>query len=112
MGTRRGVRRRRRPSPSAKVEPAASAADDAPPNEPGPIGAGYGKAALLLALLLGTFGERIASDVLPAEALDIFHLVAAIGVAFLVARWYRGFMRRTLGRTRRNRRDAKASREE
>lgn len=66
-------------------------------------GRGYGKTALVFALLLGTFLERVAASTLSADAMDIFHLVIAVGVALLVARWYRNFMRRTLAARRRPR---------
>lgn len=63
----------------------------------------YGRAALVLALLLGTLLEQIAFNVLSGDALRIFHLLVVVGVALLVARWYRAFMRRTLARSRSNR---------
>jgi hypothetical protein len=64
----------------------------------------YGKAALALAFLLGLLVEQIASDVIPADALDVFHLAVLVGIAFFVARWYRGYMRRALNRRRASRR--------
>lgn len=57
----------------------------------------------MLALLLGILVEQILSDVIPTEALDIFHLAVLVGIAFFVARWYRGTMRRALNRRRANR---------
>ena len=76
--------------------------------EPDPTGAGpagrYGKAAIVLAFLLGLLIEQIVADVLPSEALDVFHLAVLIGIAFFVARWYRGFMRRTMSQRRSRRR--------
>lgn len=106
MGSRRGSRRRRR-SGSAGSEQAEATAPEPAAESPTAAAAdrssGYGKAALLLALLLGMLLERVAAGVLPTEAADIFHLVVAVAIAFLVARWYRGFMRRTLGQARENR---------
>ena len=106
MGSRRGSRRRRRP---ANPPPDATSADapqpeDADDSAEGAASGGYGKAALLLALLVGTLLQRLAVTTLSADALDIFYLAVAIGIAFLGARWYRNFMRRTLGRARVNRR--------
>jgi uncharacterized membrane protein len=105
VGARRPSRRRR-----PKTESAAPALPGTPAVDPDEATAattedrgGYGKAALALALLLGTFVERLAGGLLPAAPLDVFHLVVAVAIAFLVARWYRGFMRRTLGRARSNR---------
>jgi hypothetical protein len=62
-----------------------------------------GKSGLLLALLLGTLIERLAANLLPTGAADVYHIVIAVGIAFFVARWYRGFMRETLARARINR---------
>ena len=67
---------------------------------PTAAGGRYGKAALALALLIGTLIEQIANDVLPAEAVDVWHIAVIVGIAFFVARWYRGFMRRALTRRR------------
>jgi hypothetical protein len=119
---RRNSRRRRRPAPAA-APPSADQAEDtgrteAPENhdEPGPAEAsterdsGFGRAALILALLLGTLLEQIAFNLLSGDALRIFHLLVAVGVALLVARWYRGFMRRTLARARGNRRTRRSNR--
>ncbi|MDA0353268.1 MAG: hypothetical protein O3A10_13790, partial [Chloroflexi bacterium] len=99
-------RRRRRPADAAAsaVAPHAEApADDGGDAATTNSDGGYGKAALVLALVVGTLIERLAAGVLPTTALDVFHLVVAIAIAFLVARWYRGFMRQTLGRARNNR---------
>jgi hypothetical protein len=38
--------------------------------------------------------------VLPSEALNVFHLLVGLGIALLVTRLYRNFMRRTLARQR------------
>lgn len=103
MGTRRGSRRRRRRPPTdAAPAPANTPAQATRPTAGG--GGRYGKAALALALLIGMLIEQIAADVLPTEALDIFHVAIVVGIAFFVARWYRGFMRRTLSRRREARR--------
>ncbi len=118
MGSRRPSRRRRR-RPAAPAPPAV-AVDQATTDEakraegvepPAASGGGCGKAALVLALLLGTFLERVAASALSPDELDLFHLVMAIGVALLVARWYRAFMRRTLARSRERRRATRADRE-
>ena len=63
---------------------------------------GYGRGALILALLLGMLAERAALH-LPTEARDIFHFVVLVGIALLVARIYRGFARRAVERSRRRR---------
>lgn len=107
MGARRGSRRRRRPASRSATAQPATTPDASPATEASEVTeerGGFGKAAILLALLLGMVIERIAIDLVPSEALDAMHLVVAIGIAFFVARWYRGFMRRTLARSRANRR--------
>ncbi len=121
MGRRRSSRRRKQPRNAAPT-PDTTAIDSASgaeapseasePSEnsetPATSGGGYGKAALLLALLLGTLLERVAATALSGQALDVFHLAMGIGIAFLVARWYRRFMRRTLTNARANRQDRKS----
>lgn len=103
MGTRRGSRRRRRRPPADSEGPAGDQAEPLAPSASGTVG-GYGKAALVLALLIGMLIEQIASDVIPGEALDIFHLAVLIGIAFFVARWYRSYMRQALKRRQTRRR--------
>jgi hypothetical protein len=114
MGARRGSRRRRRSSGeragaegSSETVGAAQIATPAAA-EGSAVGrasriVSSGKSGILLALLLGTLVERLAAGLLPPGAADVYHLLIAIGIAFLVARWYRGFMRETLARARVNR---------
>lgn len=64
----------------------------------------FGRAALILALLLGTLGETAARR-LPVEALGIFHFVVVLGIALIVAGAYRGFARRAVERSRARRRN-------
>jgi hypothetical protein len=129
VGGRRGSRRRRRsrgartdaqasevstsePSETSEATERGAAAAEPASDEPatGSKGGGrFGRAGLALALLLGTLMERFAATVLSPDALTVFHLAIAVGIAFLVARWYRGFMRRALNRARERR--ARARRE-
>ena len=62
----------------------------------------------MLALLVGALVEGMATAVLSGSAQDAFHLAIGVGIAFLVARWYRGFMRRTLTNARANRQDQRS----
>jgi len=98
VSDRRPVRRRRR----QRSAPAAPPTDAAPPSsvEPTDGRRRYGLAALILAVLAGTLLERFAIAVLPGEALNVFHLLVGLGIALLVTRLYRNFMRRTLARQR------------
>lgn len=62
----------------------------------------------MLALLIGALIEGMATAVLSGSAQDAFHLAIGVGIAFLVARWYRSFMRRTLTDARAKRRDRRS----
>jgi hypothetical protein len=91
-----------RPSrPEVSSTPAAAEDTPAPPTKQS---SGYGRAAIILALLLGTLAERAALS-LPIQALDIFHLVVVIGIALLAARTYRRFARSAIERSRERRRN-------
>lgn len=107
--TRRSSRRRDRratpPPPAGRSSPTSPDTDSAtPPTPPTQQSRGYGRAALILALLLGTLAERAALS-LPIQALDIFHLVVVIGIALLAARAYRRFARGAIERGRERRRN-------
>ena len=94
--SRRRGRRGTRPPPGA--EPTEQPAQTEAPR------AGFGRAALILALLLGALIERAALR-LPTEALDIFHFVVLAGIALLATLAYRGFARRAIERSRERKRN-------
>jgi hypothetical protein len=102
--TRRSSRRRGRrgtpPAPGTAPGPA-PATPPPPAKQPKP---GFGRATLILALLLGTLVERTALR-LPIDALDIFHFAVLASIALLAARAYRGFARRAVERSRERRRN-------
>lgn len=108
--TRRPSRRRaRRPAapPPLTSDRAPSSTEHQPASEPTPPAAeprGFGRAALVLALLLGTLVERAVLS-LPQDARNTFHFIVFLVIALLVARAYRGFVRRTIERSRERRRN-------
>ena len=107
MNRRPSRRRNRRgaPPPARDASTAGTTAPAEPTRRPLPQQqSGFGRAALILALLLGTLAERAALS-LPDDARAIFHFVVLLGIALLVARAYRGFVRRTIGRSRERRRN-------
>ncbi len=109
MSRRRSSRRRKPPQPAAPSADTGSTDTLSDTSAaPQPARAGYGKAALVLALLLGALLEGMATAVLSGSAQDAFHLAIGVGIAFLVARWYRNFMRRTLTNARANRQDRRS----
>ncbi len=107
--TRRPSRRRDRraapPPPAGRSSPTSPGTDSATPSaQPTKQSSSYGRAAIILALLLGTLGETAARR-LPVEALGIFHFVVVLGIALIVAGAYRGFARRAVERSRARRRN-------
>ena len=106
--TRRPSRRRDRraapPPPAGRSSPTSPGTDSATPSaQPTKQSSSYGRAAIILALLLGTLAERAALS-LPIQA-DIFHRVVEIGIALLAARTYRRFARSAIERSRERRRN-------
>lgn len=88
---RRRGRRGAPPPPGASSAPAPASSEQR--------SSGYGRAALIFALLLGTLVERAALS-LPDDARNIFHFIVVLGIALLVARVYRAFARRAIERRR------------
>lgn len=95
--SRRSPRRRDRRAAPPSDRPAVT-----PPAEPEKQPAHFGRAALVLALLLGTLVERAALR-LPDDGRDIFHFVVLLGIALIAAGAYRGFARRAVTRSRERR---------
>jgi DNA-directed RNA polymerase specialized sigma24 family protein len=96
--SRRYLRRRDR-----RAEPPPSDRPAVPPSaEPENQSAHFGRAALGLALLLGTLVERAALG-LPDDGREIFHFVVLLGIALIATGAYRGFARRAVKRSRERR---------
>ncbi len=110
MSPRRSSSSRRRPPPTPCSPSTVVEENELQPAPPATVEAlketttrHFGKATLALALLLGTVVERVFGSTFSSSIIDIFHLVVAIGIALLIARSYRNFMRRALAQSRNKR---------
>ena len=111
MSPRRSSPSRRPAPPTSQSLSTVPEANDIQPEPPAIVAPSkeattrhFGKATLVLALLFGTVAERIFGSTFSSELIDIYHLIVAIGIALLIARSYRNFMRRALAQSRNKRR--------